>query len=493
MSITSAISNAQQRVANAYTSVSTMGGTLPATQDLSHLPTAIESIPSGDEVTISGTSVPSGQKALIRFDTSKQPYLADFYNAYTYTGISNGDTTFKTALPTPLPYLQNYTVNGTVTISDDLKGTGWSASDYLSGIIEPMNEIDLEFIGKIKWSSGTTVRIINSLLGISERGLFTYFNSGNNWDRPATTRSISSTQTWYWVRIRVINSVAIAWFIVDNNYTEETLPDIDSWTGVFVNNVSTEGLNLAIGKVIGSNGSAYNNDMDLSTFKIYQLNTTNHTKSLIWQMYSPFSLTISDMTKYIPSGDWDVRKGQGTPIIATKPLGFSKGLNDFHIDSSTNLYPCAKTFRWNLSNAKSIYIKSHFKTPSSWVSNAHQPLLAYTTNTWSNPVTVYRDYSSSNLSGTFGILISSISTNTEYWIEATLDNQGNRVQKYSTDGVNWTTTSDTVTAPTWTDYTDVPSVGYWGNANFYWSGIIYDLECGYVDANDETHTFKLWK
>lgn len=46
MSIASAIQNAQQKVAAAYSSVNTMGGTMPATQNLSNLPTAIESIPS---------------------------------------------------------------------------------------------------------------------------------------------------------------------------------------------------------------------------------------------------------------------------------------------------------------------------------------------------------------------------------------------------------------------------------------------------------------
>ena len=43
MSIASAIQNAQQKVANVYTAVSNMGGTLPVTQNLSNLPTAINS------------------------------------------------------------------------------------------------------------------------------------------------------------------------------------------------------------------------------------------------------------------------------------------------------------------------------------------------------------------------------------------------------------------------------------------------------------------
>ena len=44
MSIATAIQNAQWKVANAYTAVSGKGGTLPATQNLANLPTAINSI-----------------------------------------------------------------------------------------------------------------------------------------------------------------------------------------------------------------------------------------------------------------------------------------------------------------------------------------------------------------------------------------------------------------------------------------------------------------
>jgi len=47
MSIATAIQNAQQKVANAYTAVSNKGGTLPATQNLSNLPSAINSISGG--------------------------------------------------------------------------------------------------------------------------------------------------------------------------------------------------------------------------------------------------------------------------------------------------------------------------------------------------------------------------------------------------------------------------------------------------------------
>lgn len=491
MSIASAIATKQQQVADCYTSVDNMGGTLPATQNLSNLPAAIESISIGDTVTIAGSDVPYGQKVYIRFDTSKQPYLTSFSNAYTYTGVSNGDGTFKIALPDPLPYLQNYVVNGSVSIADNLDGTGWSSSNYLSNINEPMQEVNLEIICKAQWNYNTSVQVLHSYLGINNNGLFSYI--GQNWSRPNTSDTPSGAGE-YWFKVRIVNGIALGSFIKDNNYTEETLPN-SGWSYGFVANKNTEGLNFTVGQSFGGNGSSWASTIHLDTLKIYVLDIENSTKQLTWQMYSPFNLTLPDTQNPIPSGDWTIKQGQGTPQDATGVLQFvgNKGVSSFKY-SSTYFYPCAKTFRWNLSGAKSIYAKGHFKTPSSWSSNAHQPILAYTTNTYSNPVVIYRNYSSGHLSGTFGDIIPiSLATNTEYWFEATIDNQGNRTQKYSTDGETWTTTTDTTTAPTWTDYTDVPCIGYWGNANFYWSGTIYDVECGYVDANDETHTFKLWK
>ena len=47
MSIASAITTKQQQVADSYTAVSNKGGTLPQTQNLTNLATAISSIPSG--------------------------------------------------------------------------------------------------------------------------------------------------------------------------------------------------------------------------------------------------------------------------------------------------------------------------------------------------------------------------------------------------------------------------------------------------------------
>lgn len=84
--IADAITAAQGRVADCYTSVDTMGGTLPEVQNLTNLPAAIESIPQGgggggDEVLAynsTGQSLSANEKVLLRYltpnTTKKQEY-----------------------------------------------------------------------------------------------------------------------------------------------------------------------------------------------------------------------------------------------------------------------------------------------------------------------------------------------------------------------------------------------------------------------------------
>lgn len=59
MSIQTAIESAQQRVADAYTAISNKGGTLPATQNLANMPTAIGSIPTSSGSTKYGVGIDS--------------------------------------------------------------------------------------------------------------------------------------------------------------------------------------------------------------------------------------------------------------------------------------------------------------------------------------------------------------------------------------------------------------------------------------------------
>lgn len=449
---------------------------------------AIGSIESLEKVTISGSNVPVNEKVFIGFDTSKNAQIVSSDNNYTYSGISMGGGVFKTSLPDPLPYQQNYTVNGTVTINNSYQGTGWSSNNYITSITIN-EEKNIEFICKCYFSSTSSVRSLGNLVGVSNKTIF--LHSGTAYERAGTYDSSPSTGN-IWVRVRIINGIAIGWWLPDNNYTESSLPDIDSWQRGFVGNKSTNSFTVTIGRTMGSNGANWSGNIYLDCCKIYELDIENNTKTLIWQLLSPFSLVKPDITKYIPSGDWDIKKGQGTPSDATHVLGFRFGVYGFKYDSSNLSYPCAKTFRWNLANATSAYVKGHFKTGSSWAgSSIMEPILAYTTNSYSSPIYIYIANDDRRLTGFGGTIISSCSTKTEYWFEVELKADGTRTVKTSTDGTNWTTTTETVTAPSWSDYTDIPCLGYWGNANFYFNGTIYDFECGYTDT--ETHTFKLWK
>lgn len=73
MSIATAITAAQGRVADAYTAISNKGGTLPATQNLTNMPTAINSIPtsSSDVVTAmnkTGSDIATGDKVWLNHE-----------------------------------------------------------------------------------------------------------------------------------------------------------------------------------------------------------------------------------------------------------------------------------------------------------------------------------------------------------------------------------------------------------------------------------------
>lgn len=90
MTIASAITAAQGRVADCYTSVNTMGGTLPATQDLTNLPSAIESIPTGggggDTIYLpneSGATINAGDKVLFTMGATGSSTPDTFTTDYT--------------------------------------------------------------------------------------------------------------------------------------------------------------------------------------------------------------------------------------------------------------------------------------------------------------------------------------------------------------------------------------------------------------------------
>lgn len=94
MSIATAIIAAQGRVADAYTAVNNKGGMLPATQNLSNLPTAINSIPSGsggvdNEYIYAWTSLTASNLVYCAYSKTETPSVGDTVRAFSYDLTTN--------------------------------------------------------------------------------------------------------------------------------------------------------------------------------------------------------------------------------------------------------------------------------------------------------------------------------------------------------------------------------------------------------------------
>lgn len=92
MTIASAITAAQGRVADAYTAVSNKGGTLPATQNLTNLPTAIDSIPTSQvtpwtQPVLTANGTIGGDSFAVAMDSQH----LSLYAWYAFDGITTYD------------------------------------------------------------------------------------------------------------------------------------------------------------------------------------------------------------------------------------------------------------------------------------------------------------------------------------------------------------------------------------------------------------------
>lgn len=121
MSISSAIVSAQGKVANAYTVVSNKGGTLPATQDLSNLPAAINSISSGSVVIPKAEYV---QAAATKDGT------AVFYPVLLVRGTSAPSSFSYSSVPDTV-----LNKNGSIAIETLSSGTYTTWAGYAAGYI----------------------------------------------------------------------------------------------------------------------------------------------------------------------------------------------------------------------------------------------------------------------------------------------------------------------------------------------------------------------
>lgn len=240
MSIASAIQNAQQKIANAYTAISNMGGTLPATQDLSNMPTAIASIPTGGgkvaNFTIVGNPEINGGVA--------RGFTASDYVTFTLTNVPSTITSYEMIFRANTMYNDNYPQGVSAQFSNNAIGhaLGTNRGDYLT-----------------TWCSTNQ----NSVSAFSVNGFFVTTSS-------QSTKGIVGN--FYWIRLTTGNVYEI---IADNNYTIDNLPTSGWSTGTsavfggvdgtfFENNIT-----YYIGRNSDSNypNQIWNGEIDLNNFR----------------------------------------------------------------------------------------------------------------------------------------------------------------------------------------------------------------------------------
>ena len=182
MSIASAITAAQGKVSNAYTAVSNKGGTLPATQNLTNLSTAINSIQTGSTPVITSLSVtPTTSAQTISVPTGTDGFSPVYVSAVDNTidanivagniknGVSilgvNGSYTGSGSTPV-ITSLSVTPTTSAQTISVPTGTDGFSPV-YVSAVD---NTIDANIVaGNIK--SGVTILGVNgSYAGITPTG-----------------------------------------------------------------------------------------------------------------------------------------------------------------------------------------------------------------------------------------------------------------------------------------------------------------------------------
>lgn len=131
MTIASALIAAQGRVADAYTAISNKGGTLPATQNLANMPTAINSIPSGGggigiNREVSGSGVYQQPSTNFSFSlpstATKMSTYAMYYAFYNCAGITSVDLSSLTSLTEPSSLLRAFSgcthITGAIDLSN---------------------------------------------------------------------------------------------------------------------------------------------------------------------------------------------------------------------------------------------------------------------------------------------------------------------------------------------------------------------------------------
>ena len=172
MSIASAITAAQGKVANCYTAISNKGGTLPATQNLANMPEAINSISGG----------------------------------------GGGGS------PSVIYYYPNYTVVGSPTISNNFIANGFSDSNYLKTgfIFAPTQPWEISLVCTPntnndwqKLTGGSADFVMGHTFGIGATNVlqFEATTNGTSWDINLIDPTPVTTGTTYYIKYGWTGSV----------------------------------------------------------------------------------------------------------------------------------------------------------------------------------------------------------------------------------------------------------------------------------------------
>lgn len=175
MSIASVISSIETNVSNAYTSIGTKGGTIPANKNIANLSSAINSIPVGSSFFLNNPR------------TSLTKAIPDTIVNYSlnYTNSVRGALAFTDGRTI---FLQSGTTKRRVTLSEPM-GMSASSSVTWSGLTS--------FVGQCVWTDGDRIFYSDWNTGQVNYELTTKSTSGGTWSRVTLTLPSSNNANFY--------------------------------------------------------------------------------------------------------------------------------------------------------------------------------------------------------------------------------------------------------------------------------------------------------
>jgi len=501
MSIASAITAAQGRVANCYTSVNTKGGTLPAVQNLSNLPAAIESIPSGGGGEYSGLGtkyyktadlvpyfeIPSGafEDYTVNYESSSGALGVTGYNYV--TGKDRGGIYY------------NGILNWFCNITDDGIATGWTRRDstnfktvFLKDAL-PSSITQLKIIIKAKMADAQNGHAVlfaipdspERYIGIRSSTNFAMYSSG--WTTGSTT---IARDVWYWYCVTFDGTTNTAYILQDNNYTLDTLPELSQWSQEWTNTANIWANNkfiFGVNPFSTSEALDASSEIDLGSTLIEINNETFYS----WKLTSPSATTTVGILKntltdtgsatnynLYYTGTYELDTGTQenhfggvvevpahTVETPWRPeftingwLNYESGMSftnfstDRYIEADYKL--TMTTDQW----ASGVTISVHFKTPArdDYFSSSRAILSSDLEGYYQFNIGYFAIYMTSTsidfkmLNGNsltiFDMAKYDLTPNTEYWARLVNPTSGDTYLEISTDGINWTTvTSASVT------------------------------------------------